>query len=39
MWYMEKQYWVNGTTDQETGHYNVLINPLVTYVGLGDILL
>ncbi len=36
LWYMEKQYWVNGTTDQETGHYKVLINPSVTYVGLGD---
>lgn len=34
MWYEEKSDWIN-QTDAETGHYTVMINPDVRYVGLG----
>lgn len=34
MWYEEKSDWIN-QTDAETGHYTVMINPDIRYVGLG----
>ncbi|MCR5810209.1 MAG: Ig-like domain-containing protein [Lachnospiraceae bacterium] len=32
-WYAEKQYWVEGRTDRETGHYTNMILPKARYVG------
>ena len=32
-WYGEKQYWVEGRTDKETGHYTNMILPEARYVG------
>ena len=32
-WYAEKQYWVEGRTDRETGHYTNMILPNLCYVG------
>ena len=34
-WYEEKEYWVNNTSGQETGHYTSLINPNYRYIGVG----
>ena len=35
-WYMEKQYWLSPSSEQETRHYTSMINPNYSYVGLGD---
>lgn len=34
-WYAEKAAWVDQDTTKVTGHYEIMINPKNTYVGLG----
>lgn len=34
-WYGEKADWINDTQGAVTGHYTILINPDIKYVGLG----
>ncbi|MBE5942742.1 MAG: hypothetical protein E7264_09425 [Lachnospiraceae bacterium] len=36
LWYEEKSDWVNQVPNAMTGHYESMINPNYTYVGLGD---